>query len=271
MAVEQASLAGFILEYVERLPAELAGGDFFAVTAVLIFLYLAFYALSKLTALIVFFIKKIFLLAIVSLACYHFAQTLSLRIAINGFTQSTLLFGAVGSLAGVLGFYAALYAAFHSAKNIKTMPRENAGEPVKSEPQTLKTESQSMLANLNPFPTLRDDRRLETVLTYLIIAEFGVFSSKTIAAPSATVGLGFFTVFMIAALLFIHQSYTHYGRGLKHLAAAIIVGGTLSILLGHYWSGIPLTNLLSPRYFSTDSLVALVTGLSVSLFMGSKG
>ncbi|MFH1834727.1 MAG: hypothetical protein ABH851_00905 [Methanobacteriota archaeon] len=260
-----------VFEGLFKLPAQAAEGGFFAVTALLIVSYLAFYVLSKLTALIVFFIKKVFLLAIVSLACYHFTQTLSVRIAINGFTQSTLLFGAVGSLAGVLGFYAALHAAFHSARNINTAPEKRIEEPVKSESQTLKTEPQSMLANLNPFPTLRDDRRLETVLTYLIIAEFGVFSSKTIAAPSETVGLGFFTAFMIAALLFIHQSYTHYGRGLKHLAAAIIVGGTLSILLGHYWSGIPLTNLLSPNYFSTDSLVALVTGLSVSLFMGSKG
>jgi ABC-type multidrug transport system fused ATPase/permease subunit len=115
------------------------------------------------------------------------------------------------------------------------------------------------------------DRSLLAVLSYIIVAEFGVFSSVTIAAPNSTVGFGFFVAFMLAAFIFIKTTYYSYAVGLGHLAVGAIFGMVLSIGLGHLWVGTPLELLLSLEYFATNSLVAFITGLAVSLFMGSKG
>lgn len=115
------------------------------------------------------------------------------------------------------------------------------------------------------------DRSLLAVLSYIIVAEFGVFSSVTIAAPNSTVGFGFFVAFMLAAFIFIRTAYYSYAVGLGHLAVGAIFGIVLSIGLGHLWVGTPLELLLSLEYFATNSLVAFITGLAVSLFMGSKG
>ena len=118
---------------------------------------------------------------------------------------------------------------------------------------------------------LKDYKSIGAVLTYIVIAQFGVFSSKTIAAPTQDVGMGFFLAFMVAAFIFIHQSYNDYKKGIEHFAVALVFGSALSVLLGHYWGNIGFDQLLSTGYFATDSLVALTSSLSVSLFMGSKG
>lgn len=118
---------------------------------------------------------------------------------------------------------------------------------------------------------LKNDKSLGAVLAYLIIAQFGVFSSKTIPAPTFQVGLTFFALFLVAGFFFIHFTYHNYITGLRHLALAVIVGTIVSLILGYFWAGIPFETLLSPAFFQTDALVALVTGLALSLFMGGKG
>lgn len=115
------------------------------------------------------------------------------------------------------------------------------------------------------------DRSLLAVLSYIIVAEFGVFSSVTVAAPNSTVGLGLFVAFMLAAFIFIKTTYHSYAVGIRHLVTGAIFGIVLSIGLGHIWVGTPLEMLLALGYFATNSLVAFITGLAVSLFMGSKG
>lgn len=118
---------------------------------------------------------------------------------------------------------------------------------------------------------IREDKRIGIVVAYIVIAEFGVFSSKTIAAPTVQAGLLFFIGFMLASIVFVRLTYHDYWRGLRHLGAALVIGGLLSLLLGFFWGNIPLDQLLSIQYFATDSLVALVTGLALSLFMGGGG
>ena len=76
---------------------------------------------------------------------------------------------------------------------------------------------------------------------------------------------------MAAALIFIKLVYHDYNTGLKHLGVAFVLGFALSLVLGHFWGGIPLDTLLSVNYFGSDALVALITGISLSLFMSSKG
>jgi hypothetical protein len=56
--------------------------------------------------------------------------------------------------------------------------------------------------------TLKSDKSLGAVLAYLVIAQFGVFSSKTMPAPSFQVGIAFFTLFLLAGLIFIHLRTT---------------------------------------------------------------
>jgi len=115
------------------------------------------------------------------------------------------------------------------------------------------------------------DRSILAVLSYVVVAEFGVISGITISAPNETVGLIFFAMFLIAALIFIKSTYHNYLTGIKHLFIALIFGAALSIVLSHIWLEVPLEELISLAYFETNALVALVTGLAVSLFMGSKG
>jgi len=115
------------------------------------------------------------------------------------------------------------------------------------------------------------DRSLLAVLSYMVVAEFGVISGVTISAPNEQVGLIFFGLFLIAAFVFIKSTYHNYLTGLKHLIVALLLGVVLSIILSNVWLSVPLSELLSLAYFKTNALVALVTGLAVSLFMGSKG
>jgi hypothetical protein len=134
-------------------------------------------------------------------------------------------------------------------------------------PQMMSTQALTAKNILSSF----HDRSLLAVLSYMVVAEFGVISGVTISAPNASVGLMFFAMFLIAALIFIKSTYHNYLTGLKHLFVALAVGGILSIVLSNVWLGVPLENLISMSYFQTNALVALVTGLAVSLFMGSKG
>ncbi len=115
------------------------------------------------------------------------------------------------------------------------------------------------------------DRSILAVLSYMVVAQFGVFSGVTISAPNETVGLVFFGFFVVAALVFIKSTYHNYLVGIRHLAIALVFGMALSIFLGNIWTSVPITELLSLAYFKSSALVALVTGLAVSLFMGSKG
>jgi len=91
----------------------------------------------------------------------------------------------------------------------------------------------------------REDKKLGVAVAYLIVAEFGVISSKTISAPDVQVGIGFFIVFMLAALFFISQSYSDINKGIRHFIVVFILGAVLSIVLGHLWGGYSLQELLS--------------------------
>lgn len=114
------------------------------------------------------------------------------------------------------------------------------------------------------------DKSILTVITYIVVSEFGVFSGVTISAPNLMAGVTLFVGFMIAAFLFIKKSYHSYLIGVSHLFIGTFFAVALSIFLGNFWAEIPLEVLLSVEYFTTPALVATITGLAVSLFMGSK-
>ena len=114
------------------------------------------------------------------------------------------------------------------------------------------------------------DRSILTVFTYIVVSEFGVFSSVTVAAPNVMAGVLLFIGFIIGAFVFIRKSYHSYLVGVSQLFIGVIFALLLSIILGNFWGTIPLETLLSIEYFKTPALVATVTGMAVSLFMGSK-
>jgi hypothetical protein len=306
MIFDPGSLIQYLVTYLVSLPAEVMRGDVFAITISVILFYVAILVIQQLTTLVVYVLKKILLLIIISAASYQFLIILMARVSTGGWTDDTIFFGVAGLLIGAAAFATALYAAIRSARKLNVsetvvrtdIPHETipgdvpvggiavAAATVTVPPKSLSSQGpvetirsedskdggmSSGIFELPNLDMLTDDKSIGAVIVYLVIAQFGVFSSKTIAASTTQVGLGFFIIFIIAALLFVRQSYKDYKRGLRHLAIAFVFGWALSVILGHFWGGYPLDQLLSFRYFTSDSLVALITGLSLSLFMGSRG
>lgn len=257
-----------VIEYSSRLPSEALTGDVFAVTIVLIAFYLVVMLINQLTGLIIFLLKRIVLLAIILSAYYQFLLFLVAKIAAEGWTQDNMILGAAGTIVGLIATATALYAALLSLKRVKKKaPQETKPEP---EAEVEPKPEETGIGQIISMKSLKNEKSLGAILAYMVIAQFGVFSSKTISAPSSTVGIIFFLVFMCAAVLYIRQSYHDTIRGLRHLGAAFAVGVVLSIVLGNLWGSIPIKELLSQTYFASESLVAFVTGLALSLFMGSK-
>lgn len=282
------------VEYLTTLPDEVVKGNVFAIVIFLVLLYLAIYLIQKFTTLLVFVLKKVFLLIIVALAFYEFVRVFALKIALEGITADTIIFGTVGAVIGFVALFIALYVALHSIIRLQKGPGEvpEPGPPGEEtvpalappeeaagrSPETVPVSPEKPVAEPSLATTvkeeisigaLRSDKRIGAVIAYIVIAEFGVFSSKTIAAPTVEAGLLFFVAFLLASVVFVRLTYHNYWRGLRHLTAALVFGGVLSIILGYFWGGIPLDQLLSLSYFTTDALVALITGLALSLFMGS--
>jgi len=282
------------VEYLSSLQDEILKGNVFAIVIFLILLYVAIFIIQKFTTLLVRVLKKVFLLIIVALAFYEFVRVFALKIAIEGIASDTIIFGAVGLAIGLIALFIALYVALHSIIRLRREPdageepplpteeRSPAPTPpteVATEPGEKEVEAPEQTAPVPALLTtvkeelsiesLKSDKRIGAVIAYIVIAEFGVFSSITISAPTVEAGLMFFVVFLLASGVFIKLTYHDYWRGLRHLVAALVIGGVLSLILGYFWGGIPLDQLLSLSYFTTAALVALITGLALSLFMGS--
>jgi hypothetical protein len=283
------------------MPAEIMRGDVFALTITLIAFFIAVVVINRLTGMLIVVLKKIILFIIVTLAFWQFITMFAARVSTEGLTNDTLIFGAIGFVIGFTAIGISLYVALRSLKNAHKGPalpalkeREFVPDAVVSEPFStteIPGAPPKVSATSSPGPVLegseggtvsaikdslsinnlKNDKSLGAVLAYLIIAQFGVFSSMTIPAPSFEVGVAFFAIFIIAGLFFIHFTYHNYLTGLRHLILAILVGAIIAIVLGNFWGNIPLNELLSPAFFQSSALVALVTGLALSLFMGGKG
>ncbi len=254
----------------------------------------------ELAAWLINLVKRFFLFVIVAISILLFFVSFQHKIFVPEPDITLVIAGIVGIAFAVI----ALLISFISLKREWQKPREQKVAELKSEmkkivsaqferelegkeleekaikearPEITPTQVQpiSMLSRQAFSPAKLfssfSDRSLLAVLSYMVVAEFGVISGITISAPNPSVGLVFFAVFLVAALLFIKNTYHNYLTGLKHLIVALAVGGALSIALSHIWLGVPLSTLFSMQYFATNALVALVTGLAVSLFMGSKG
>ena len=240
-------------------------------------------------------IKRFILFIIVAGSLMAFFLRFQVEILAQPPNYTILAVGAVGVVFAIIAFAISLFSLSHHWREAKSkrlgeikqdmrevVEKEVVAElkknlKVKATPAITPTQVQqpSMLSKQALLPkNLLDsfnDRSLLAVLSYMVVAQFGVFSGVTIGAPNQAVGMIFFGLFLVAAFVFIKTTYHHYLTGLRHLIIALVFGFALSVLLGHVWATIPLAELLSTAYFTSNSLVALVTGLAISLFMGSKG
>ncbi|MEM5792932.1 MAG: hypothetical protein QXY45_01045, partial [Candidatus Aenigmatarchaeota archaeon] len=191
-----------------------------------------------------------------------------------GPTFNTIFLGFFGTSIGLIGIYLSIKTWFKGFKESIEKISYNEPEFIKKEiePQTGKNilEELKGLKDEISLKKIKNDKDLLTVLAYLIIGEFGIFSSPTISPPTPKIGFLFFIIFLIGAFIFLRRTYKNFKNGIIHLIITIIFGFILSVILGIFWGGLTLKTLLSFNYFKTTSVVALITGISVSLIMGNK-
>ena len=76
---------------------------------------------------------------------------------------------------------------------------------------------------------------------------------------------------IIGMIIFAKTSYKNTKTAAIYFGVTFIVALFLSFGLGILWGKNTITQLFSPEFFTSDSLVAMITGMGVSLFAGSKG
>lgn len=253
----------------EFVPGLLALEPYYVAIALSVFgiILMFFLVLFKAGKWIVALIKRLILLGIIVASAYLFINSfydkLSLE-ALKAASIQTILIGTIGGVVLVVALTIAVFSLkIHAKKEKVKEPSAPAFEPTTmQQPKMLSTQA---LTN-----QIKSDRSLLAVISYVIIAEFGIFSSKTFPAPNPSVGMLFFAVFFFGAFIFIKTSYYNYVRGIAHLIVATVFALILSIFLGHFWAEIPLSILFSLDYFGTTALVAVITGIAISLLMGSR-
>jgi hypothetical protein len=263
--------------YASSIITKVTQGDPLYVALALIAALIILGILIEVTFFVWRIVKRLALLGIIASSMYLFIVYVGNEFnkygALEKIPPQTLAFAAAGLLVCLLALYISLRSLIRRAR-----PAEEAREELEYEEtaeKTTKRRAGRVLAK-PPAPVQAltipiAEKSLLSVLAYIIVGEFGVFSSITIAAPNPQVGMGFVGAFLVGALLFLRNTYADYVKGLKHLLVAAVFAVVLSIVLGHYWALIPAEKLLSIDYFGTSAAVAVVTGIAVSLLLGSKG
>lgn len=294
--------------FIQEMPDKIVNGDLFAILITIIVLYCAVFLLVKSAKYLVAFIKKFFIFTIFVLALYIFVKEFLFKVLTEGFTPDVIVVGGFGLICGIIAVIVALSSVIGAHRKRKEeLAKKEAeaaaassaaacppGTPVYQQPyqppyqptyqpqpatpgaeQPPQQYPPGYAPNYSYLPPqlamLTKDNSIGMVIISLAVAEFGVFSSKTIAAATVDTGIVFFILFMIAAFVFIKLTYHNYRTGLWHFGVAFMIGLAMTFLLGYFWAGIPIETLTTDKFFSSEALVALITGLSLSLFMSGKG
>ncbi len=277
------SLFPSMLQYAQNdlFPKIMAGDILYISLLGILFIFIAilFVGLFHVTKWILSLVKRFFLLILMIVSGYFFISSFYDKLSIEAIKQAPLSTVVIGGIGGIVLLIALVISLFSFARHLRKRKKKGGiaatvptVEPTMvQEPRMFSTQALKAPFQASFFKQLQTDRSLLAVLSYVIIAEFGIFSSKTFPAPSTEVGLIFFGVFVVGAFIFIRTSYHSYKKGLFHFFVAAVFAFILSIFLGHFWGGIPLSLLLSIDFFSTTALVAVITALAVSLLMGSRG
>lgn len=264
--------SNFIVNYFYSLPALVTQGDVAAITISFILFFTGLVLINKITAVLLSLIKKTIFFLITGIAVYYFFKNFLIRTSMTGLTMDNIIFGLVGSLVGLIGLGLSFYWLSKSfrenlLKNKVDLPKIT---DLKTKEDADKKQERHILFSDTSFNLLKQEKSILSIIIYLTIAEFGVFSSPTISPPNPQIGFVFFSIFLVASVIFIKKIYSDFKLGLTHFGIAILFGFILSIILGYFWGNFPFTDLLSLRYFASHSVVALITGIAVSLFMSSR-
>lgn len=268
------NMLDFTLQYLYSLPQLAIQGDYFAIMISLILVYFILIILHKVSGLFLIVTKKIMSLAITVLALLFVYTKFMNNLDAEGLTINTLIIGTIGIMIAILGTIISFYSLFKNTK--KAISAEAKKEKPAVEKLLKEEKAEIDLNQLKDFKTffsldsLKNDKSLLSVLTFLVVAEFGVFSSVTITAPSIRMGVIILLIFLVLSFIFIKQSYRNYKKGLLHIIVTFVLGSILAVVLGHYWSGIEWPVLFSLEIFKTACTVALISGMALSLFAGSR-
>ena len=267
------NVVDFVINYLFSLPFLVTQKDYFAIMVSLILIYLIVSLINKISTIFLLVAKKGISFIITILALFLIYSKFMENLSLEGFSTNTIIIGLVGILTAILGTIISFYSVFSHTKSAISHRREGG----LAEPEDFIEDKPELdLNHMKDFKTffsldsLKNDKSLLSVLTFLVVAEFGVFSTKTISAPNAASGLIILLIFLVLSFAFIKQSYNEYRRGLTHIIITFTLGSILAIFLGHYWEGIPFSTLFSLELFTTDVIVALMSGMALSLFAGSR-
>jgi len=271
------NLANYTFSFIDYLKS----GNVIAIIIALVLFFVTILIINAVSKLLISLLKRTLLLIIILLIIYDFFPKYLELINARGWGFSTMFIGIGAVIASGTAFYIASRSFITSAKkhileiSYRLKNREDyqllqQQREIELKKQELKLEQENLKSMFSK-ESLENEKSLLAVLVYLIVAEFGVFSSPTLSAPNAQVGIMFFVIFMLGIIVFTKISYKDPKKAMTYFGVTFTVGLMLSFLLGLLWQKNTLGQLLSIEFFTSDSLIAMITGMGVSLFAGSKG
>ena len=266
-----------IMNYFGTLPQQVMQGNAVAIMISLLIFFVLILIINAISAFLLSFMKRTILFIIILLVIYDFFPRYMELVKLQGWGFSTILIGITAVCASIVGFYIASRSFVISAKahiitlTDKIKHKKSIDTVVLEKERKIEQIQQENIKEMFSKEALHNEKSLLSVLVYLIVAQFGVFSSPTLSAPNVQVGMIFFTIFIIGITIFMKSSYKNLQTAVTYFGVTFLVGLLLSFALGILWGKNTLPELLSANFFTSDSLVAMITGMGFSLFAGSKG
>ncbi len=270
-----------IISYLQELPKSVVMGNATAIIIALILFFIAIIIINALSSMILSFLKKTIIFFIILLVMYDLFPKYFSLVELYGWTFSNIMIGVIAIAACGFGFYIALRSLIKDARNklIRFSERMQKDKKTSHEELVRKKELEILEAHKQSETikeglskeAIQNEKSLLAVLIYLVVAQFGVFSSPTLSAPNIQVGIMFFVIFIVGIIIFTKSTYKNTKTAVIYFSVTFLVALVLSFALGVLWGKNSFAQLFSPEFFTSDSLVAMITGMGVSLFAGSKG
>ena len=267
-----------MMNYFGTLPQQVMQGNAVAIMISLLIFFVLILIINAISAFLLSFMKRTILFLIIILVIYDFFPRYIELVRLQGWQFSTIIIGITATAASIFGFYIASRSFVMSAKSHflkladKVRQKQDVhGVVLEKERKIEGYRQQENIKEMFSKEALHNEKSLLSVLVYLIVAQFGVFSSPTLSAPNVQVGIIFFSIFIVGIIIFMKSSYKNLQTSVTYFSVTFLVGLLLSFALGILWGKNTLPELLSANFFTSDSLVAMITGMGFSLFAGSKG
>jgi len=280
------------------LPGILAG-DILSITVAGVLAIIIIALVFKVTGVVFALVRRLFLFLIIAASMFFFVTNFGDKIFTENPDPLIVGIGIIGVLLGIIALGSSLYSIQSTTRHWRqgtyaTAPEyaEEQYEEYEEQPAYAPQEAQPQQAphaaayvpppqqqppqaqqNVAQYLTSQftSDKNLPVILTYVAVAEFGIFSAVTLPAPSVGVGMALFAIILVGAIFYIRANFADPKKGYTNLAISTVFAFIMAIILGVVWVGADPAELISLNFFKSSSLVAVVTGIGVSLIMGSKG